>query len=259
MTHVPAAPATTICHGDWLALAATLKPSSIGLLYADPPFNTGRRKATPPLAARRGRQAHAVYEDSWPTTQDYIRWLRSRLEATLPAMRPSGNILIHCDWRASHHIRILLDDLVGEHCFRNHIIWHYGLGGSSPRMFARKHDDILFYCINPDKSWFDPPMIPAASRKLAGTLKKSTDVLDVPSLNNMASERTGYPTQKPIALLNILIRACCAPGDCVLDPCCGSGTTLVAAAGSGRCSIGFDMSEHAVSLARSRISGTECH
>ncbi len=240
---------------DWLVAARTLRASSIDLLYADPPFNTGARKRTPANAARAGRATRAAYADAWPDTRSYIAWLRERLVATLPALKPTANILIHCDWRASHHIRLLLDDLLGPDRFVNHLIWQYGLGGSSPRTFARKHDDILFYCVDPKTYWFTAPRTPATSRRLAGQTKKATDVLDIPSLNNMSRERTGYPTQKPLALLDLLIRACCppAPRGTVLDPCCGSGTTLVAALRAGRRAIGFDSSAAAIKVAQSRI------
>jgi DNA modification methylase len=195
----------------------------------------------------------ASFGDAWPDTASYIRWLRERLMATLPAMKPSGSILIHCDWRTDHHVRLLLDDLLGPDAFVNHLIWTYGLGGSSPRRFARKHDDILFYTLDPDAYWFTPPRVPATSQRLRGRSKKATDVLDVPSLNNMAAERTGYPTQKPRALLELLIGACCPPLGTVLDPCCGSGTTLIAAAALGRSAIGFDRSEPAIALTRRRL------
>jgi DNA modification methylase len=235
--------------GDWLEAARTLAPRSIDLLYADPPFNTGTVQSD-----RSGR-----FEDSWPTTGAYIGWLRERLAATLPALKPTANILLHVDFRVCHQARLLLDELLGEDRFVNHLIWSYGLGGSSPRRFARKHDDILFYCLEPDHYYFEPPMIPATSARMAGQLKKSTDVisipdvLDVPSINNMAKERTGYPTQKPLALLELLVRACCPPGGAVLDPCCGSGTTLLAAAKLGRSAIGFDINPDAVALARGRL------
>ena len=96
-------------------------------------------------------------------------------------------------------------------------------------------------------------MVPATSNRMKGMLKKATDVLDVPAINNMARERTGWPTQKPLALLELLVRACCPPGGRVLDPMCGSGTTLVAAANTGRRSIGLDRLADAVSIARTRL------
>lgn len=245
---------TRVQQGDWLDLAASLPAKSVDLLYADPPFNTGTAKRTPPGAARvRGRSARGAYNDRFASTGAFIAWLRERLDATLPALRASGNVLVHVDWRTSHHVRLLLDELLGPDRFVNHLVWAYGLGGSSPRAFARKHDDILFYCIDPARAFFRPPMVPATSVRLRGRLKKATDVLDIPSINNMARERTGYPTQKPLALLDLLVRACCPEGGVVLDPCCGSGTTLVAAALTGRTALGFDRSPAAVRTTRTRL------
>ncbi len=237
-----------VAHADWIDYVATLMPRSVDLIYVDPPFNTGNRQV-----GKRG--IAASYADTWPSTNDYVMWLRQRLLATLPALKPTANIMLHVDFRVCHHARILLDDLLGAHCFVNHLIWKYGLGGSSPRTFARKHDEILFYCIEPKLYYFKAPMVPATSRRMAGQLKKSTDVLDIPSLNNQALERTGYPTQKPLALLDLLINAACPPGGCVLDPCCGSGTTLVAAVRSGRTAQGCDLSAAAVGVAKARLDG----
>src|SRR5690606_14779178 len=97
------------------------------------------------------------------------------------------------------------------------------------------------------------PLVPATSRRMAGRMKKATDVLAIPAINNMAAERTGYPTQKPLALLEVLVRACCPPGGTVLDPCCGSGTTLVAAVRTGRRAVGCDLSPEAVRIAQERL------
>jgi DNA modification methylase len=228
---------------DWLEGVRSLPTASVDLVYADPPFMTGE--------ARRDRAG--AFDDRWSDPRAYLAWLRERLEATVPLLKPTGSLLLHLDWRASHHARLMLDDLLGADRFVNHLVWSYGLGGSSPRRFARKHDDILFYCVDPGRYWFEPPMVPATSRRMHGLDKKATDVLDIPAINNMARERVGWPTQKPLALLQLLIGACCPPGGTVLDPCCGSGTTLVAAAGLGRAAIGFDTSEDAVATARSRI------
>ncbi len=243
---VDAAETSVLC-ADWLDAARGLAPESVDLVYADPPFNTGQARAD-----RAG-----AFEDSWPTPADHIAWLRKRLEATLPAIKPAGSILLHVDWRTSHHVRLMLDDVLGADRFVNHIVWSYGLGGSSPRRFARKHDDILFYCLDPDRYYFEPPRIPATSRRMRGLTKKATDVLDIPAINNMASERTGWPTQKPLALLSLLIGACAPPGGLVLDPCCGSGATLVAATGLGRRGTGFDISPDAVELTRRRLAGAD--
>lgn len=255
----------SVHHTDWLD-AVTTQAESLGLrspsapqvdlLYADPPFNTGKTQTA----------GSGDFADAWPTTDAYIAWLRERLEPTLDLIKPTGSVLLHVDWRTSHRVRVLLDELLGADCFVNHLIWSYGLGGSSPRRFARKHDDILFYSRTPDGHWFDPPMVPATSRRMAGKMKKATDVLkipqeqdqvlDIPSINNMATERVGWPTQKPLALLELLIGACCPPGGLVLDPCCGSGTTLVAAAKLGRRAVGIDRDERAIEVAAERINSS---
>jgi DNA modification methylase len=232
-----------IITGDWLKSACGLDDSSIDLLYTDPPFNTGKQQS-----------AHAgAYADSWPTADAWVEWLRARLVVTIPKLKQTGVLLIHVDWRTSHRARVLLDELLGEDRFVNHLVWRYGLGGSSPRRFARKHDDILFYSIDPDRYFFQAPMIPATSNRMKGQLKKATDVLDIPSINNMASERVGYPTQKPLALLELLVGACCPPKGMVFDPCCGSGTTLVAAQRLGRGWIGCDLNPEAVAVASERL------
>lgn len=239
---------------DWLAFARALPRASVDLCYVDPPFNTGVKKtATRPIRGQRASHP-ASYQDKWPTIEAYLTWLRDRLAATIPVLKPTGNLLVHVDWRTSHRVRVMLDELLGADRFVNHLIWSYGLGGSSPRMFARKHDDILFYCVDPERHYFDPPRVAATSRRMKGQTKKAADVLDIPAINNMAAERTGYPTQKPLALLELLVRACSPPGGTVLDPCCGSGTTLVAAKRSGRVAIGCDSSAAAVRLTRTRLS-----
>jgi DNA modification methylase len=194
-----------------------------------------------------------AFDDRFASLNDYLDFLAARLVEAQRVLRDSGSILLHCDWRTSHRVRCVLDDVFGAERFVNHLIWSYGLGGSSPRTFARKHDDILFYS-KTDSYHFEAPRVPATSRRMMGMTKKATDVIDIPSINNLALERTGYPTQKPLALLSLLVNACCPSGGVVLDPCCGSGTTLVAALESGRSAIGFDVSDEALTIARGRCA-----
>jgi site-specific DNA-methyltransferase (adenine-specific) len=243
LSAAPQGSGTRLIGGDWLDVVSTLEDGSVDLLYADPPFNTGRKQA--------GRAGS--YEDRWPGRGEYIDWLESRLRATLPKLKASASVLLHVDYRVSHLVRVMLDEVLGEDRFVNHLIWSYGLGGSSPRRFARKHDDILFYCVEPEAYWFEPPRVKATSRRMKGQTKKATDVLDVASINNMAAERTGYPTQKPLELLRLLVKACCPPGGMVLDPCCGSGTTLVAAALEGRRAVGVDRNPEAIAVSLGRL------
>lgn len=234
-------PANEIIHADCRSVLPTWPDACIDLAYLDPPFNTGKQHKT----------ESGAFRDQWRDTRNYLAFLREIVTELRRLLKPTGSILLHCDWRTCHHLRLLLDEVFGDDCFVNHLIWRYGLGGSSPRRFARKHDDILFYSRS-DSYFFDPPRVPATSVRMKGQSKKATDVLDVPAINNMAGERTGYPTQKPLALLELLIKACCPPGGIVLDPCCGSGTTLVAAARLGRSYLGIDASPEAVTIAHKR-------
>jgi hypothetical protein len=235
----------------------------------DPPFGTGRD--------------FGAYDDRWETRDALVSMLKPRFEAVRALLRDDGSILVHLDHRVAHAVAIVLDELFGagdrdprestpRPGFRNEIIWTYGLGGSSSRFYPRKHDVIFWYTKGPD--WiFDPPTMPARSIRMKGREKKqldvfagppslpeleialdgSTDVWDVASINNMAKERTGYPTQKPLALLERFVLAHSRPGDLILDPFCGSGTTLAAAEKHGRSAIGIDKSPEAVRIARSRL------
>jgi len=238
------APGARLARADWLDAARALPRASVDLLYADPPYSTGRTQRGPA----------GEFEDSWPDLGAYLAWLRERLEASLPLLKPESAIILHLDWRTSHRARVLLDELMGPESFVNHLVWSYGLGGSSPRRFARKHDDLLYYAVDPERCYFEAPRVPATSRRMRGETKKATDVLEIPALNNMAAERVGYPTQKPLALLDVLIRACCPPGGVVFDPCCGSGTTLIAAREAGREAAGCDASSRAVSVTNARLT-----
>ena len=234
----------TIHHADCFDILTQMPEACINLCYLDPPFNTGRTR----------QDAVGAYADAWESIDAYLAFMQPRIEYIHRVLRDDGSILLHCDWRTSHHLRLMLDSIFGEQHFVNHLIWTYGLGGSSPRRFARKHDDILFYARS-DEYYFSPPMVPATSRRMEGQLKKATDVLDIPAINNMAAERLGYPTQKPIALLEMLISACCPDEGIVFDPFCGSGTALHAAQRLGRMWIGIDRNPDAVGVARNRLAG----
>ncbi len=229
-----------------MSVLEELPSACVDLVYLDPPFNSG--------SERRGRSG-LRFADRFGDIAAYRAFLAPRLQAIHRVLAATGSILVHVDWHTSHHVRLMLDEIFGSENFVNQLVWSYGLGGSGPRSFARKHDDIFFYGRTPDY-WFEPPLVPARSARLRGRMKKATDVIDIASINNMAIERTGWPTQKPIALLDMLVRACCTPGGTVLDPTCGSGTTLVAAVNSGRRALGIDISDEALAIAASRLNSS---
>ena len=264
-----------VIEGDNLDVLARLADDDavrgrVALVYLDPPFGTGRN--------------FGAYDDRWKGGRaGLVESLRPRLVLLHRLLADDGSILVHLDQRVAHVIAVLLDDLfgVGERDpattpptpgFRSEIIWTYGLGGSSSRVYPKKHDTILWY--SKGERWtFDPPRIAARSARMRGQSKKQLDVMigpprvdhddddvrsladvwDLAAINNMAKERTGYPTQKPLALLERFVAAHSRPGELVLDPYCGSGTTLVAARRLGRSAIGIDESPEAVRVARERL------
>ena len=249
-------------HDDNLPILRALPAESIHLIATDPPFNTGREISTdshrpaanaqfkdqwswerdvdpewPPHLAEACPTALSVIETSRATYGDdmatFLCFMAIRLIEMRRILKDDGSIYVHCDPTSSHYLKQLMDAIFGVANFRNEIIWAYGLGGSSPKRFSRKHDVILFYTKS-NRYTFNKPQTPATSQKLKGQMKGATDVWNIPSLNNMAKERTGYPTQKPLALYERIIAASTNEGDIVLDPFCGSGTTLLAAQRLGR-------------------------
>ena len=267
--------------GDNLPILRALPSESIHLIATDPPFNTGREISTdshrpaanaqfrdrwswerdvdpewPPHLAEACPTALSVIETSRATYGDnmaaFLCFMAVRLIEMRRILKDDGSIYVHCDPTASHYLKQLMDAIYRVANFRNEIIWTYGLGGSSPKRFSRKHDVILFYT-KLDSYTFNKPQTPATSQKLKGRMKGATDVWNIPSLNNMAKERTGYPTQKPLALYERIIAASTNEGDIVLDPFCGAGTTLLAAQRLGRKWIGVDSNPTALETLKSRL------
>jgi len=231
--------------GDCLAALGGLGDASVDLAYADPPFFSGR--------TRRGR-AGARFGDCWGGDLDgYVGWLVARLAPLRRVLRPTGSVYVHLDWRAVHHVKVALDAHWGRERFLNEIVWLYGLGGSSPRHWPRKHDTLLWYACEPGRQHFEAPRVPARSRRMAGGTKKAPDWWDIPAINNQARERTGWPTQKPEALLERIVASSCPPGGLVIDLFSGSGTTAVVAARLGRRFYACDVSPRAIEVAATRL------
>ena len=260
----------TLYHGDNLDFLRGMNSESVHLIATDPPFNKNRDfYATPDsLAAgarfkdrwRWDKDVHEEWTDSliddWPAVWEVITaaraaygddmgaflcWLGVRLLEMWRILRRDGSIYLHIDHTAHAYVKCLMDAIFGRKNFRNEIVWCYSLGGSSKRYWSRKHDSILFYTKSSNYK-FHKPQIPATSVRLAGKSKGMLDWwVDIPSLNNMAKERTGYPTQKPLALYRRIIAASSNEGDIVLDPCCGCATTPVAAEQLKRRWVGMDI------------------
>lgn len=250
----------TLIHGDALEVAPTLPKGEAALIYLDPPFFTGKR--------RRNRDGGPAYDDRWPGgLAGYLAFLRSLIETARPLLTPHGILALHLDWRAAHHGRIELERVFGARGFVNEIIWAYRTGGGTKRALARKHDTIHVFAAGPDWT-FHPQKERSYLAHRYGfsnieihedergpyTLSALRDVWEIPALRGNQREYVGYPTQKPQALLSRLIECFSNEGELVVDLCCGSGTTLVAAAASGRRWLGVDSSAEAIKLARGRLA-----
>ncbi|HOA74847.1 MAG TPA: site-specific DNA-methyltransferase [Phycisphaerae bacterium] len=252
---------------DNLAFMAGLPDACCQLIYADPPFFTGRTHV-------RDNGRHSL-DDNWPGGLDsYLAFLRPRLVEMRRLLAETGVLCLHLDWHASHYGRVLLDEIFGYDHFLNEIIWSYRTGGVSRRWFGRKHDTLLVYarCVDrhkfnllregtfrTDGMNYDEQGRPYKNTKTGRLYFNAagpavTDVWEIPFLSTVSLERTGYPAQKPEALLARIIQAFSDPGDLVADFFCGSGTTLAAARKLERRWIGCDASAKAVEIARQRLA-----
>ncbi len=239
------------------------------LIYADPPFNSNRKIA-------HGRSS-AGFDDRYEGGLDgYLEFLRPRLVEMHRLLSPRGSLCVHLDGRTVHYVKVILDELFGRDNFLNEIVWSYRSGGRPAQWFARKHDTLLLYARRIGEHTFNRlrggEYRTLGLRKTSeGRLYKSTrngrlefhsdgpvlsDVWDIPFLSTVAAERTGYPTQKPEALLERLIRGCSNEDDLIADFFCGSGTTLVVAKRLGRRWLGCDVNSQAIDVTRRRLAAT---
>ena len=210
--------------------------------------------------------------------KSYLAYMAIRLLEMKRILKPTGSIYLHCDPTMSHYLKIVMDAVFGRRNFRNEIVWCYTGASNTPRWFPRKHDIVLSYCNGEDAvfyrdkvripyhpetlarkgraddSWFtNPKRSQADVRDVLGNGKVPEDWWeDIPKLTNQR-ERVGYPTQKPLALLNRIIQANCPDGGIVFDPFCGCATTLVAAEDIKRAWIGIDIPPKAADLVVERI------
>ncbi len=273
-----ALPQNRLILGDNLAVMSALLPAlegQINLIYADPPFFTNRHY---PARIGRGEDSRKPqewelaegYPDHWTDIDAYLDMLYPRLALMHRLLAPTGTLYLHLDWHANAYARLLLDELFGPERLLNEIVWTYH--GPSPirSAFNRKHDIILAYTKGPEyvfnvdavRQPYDPNTVKTfASSPKAGfgkvpdleRGKVPEDWWYFPVVARLHQERTGYPTQKPAALLERIIRASSNPGDCVADFFCGSGTAAAAANRLGRSFVANDGAWRAVHITRSRL------
>ncbi|HEV7465674.1 MAG TPA: site-specific DNA-methyltransferase [Candidatus Dormibacteraeota bacterium] len=251
-----------------------LPDAGVALVYIDPPFNTGRVQRRTSMrtvhsdggdrtgfGGRRYRTETTGVSAYSDVHDDYLAFLEPRLREAWRVLRPTGTLYVHLDYREVHHVKVLLDGLVGRERFLNEIIWAYDYGARSRRRWPAKHDNILVYVKDPQAYWFDsaevdrepymaPGLVTAAKAELG---KLPTDVWWHTIVSPTGREKTGYPTQKPEAVLRRILTASSRPGDCVLDFFAGSGTTGAVARRLGRRFVLVDCNPEAFEVMRQRL------
>jgi len=262
----------------------------VDLIYLDPPFFTGKvQKGTWQPGAM-----EVSYEDSkkfwgtkgatgaptWikevgvkrPAFASYLEYMRKRLELCERIMKNTGSIYLHCDYRASHYLKMVMDGVFSSKNFKNEIVWCYSGGGIPRKDFPRKHDTIFRYTKSGNYTFHVEYKPYAENTQQVGIhstysgdtredikidLERGTPVtdwwIDVKTVTGWNPEVLGYPTQKPLALLERIIKASSNEGDLVMDPFCGCGTAIAAAHKLNRNWIGIDIENDACTVIRKRF------
>jgi len=271
----PGGPWEGVVLGDNLEVLRTLPDGCVDLVYIDPPFGTGQRRRLDSIRTGSGDRTRVgfggrtfrwetvsslQYEDGMELDR-YLEFLAPRLAEMHRVLTTRGSLYIHLDHHAVHHVRMLLDDIFGAERFLNEIVWAYDYGGRARDRWARKHDNILWYARSGtwvfnreavDRIPYMAPGLVGAAKAARGKLP--TDVWWMTIVPTSGRERTGYPTQKPLRLLERIIRASSYPGELVADFFGGSGTTAVAAARLGRRHLSVDSNPEAIRITEERLA-----
>jgi len=264
--------------GDNLEILRSLPDASVDLIYIDPPFNTGKsqsrtqiKTAADSTGDRTGFQGKRyrtikvgtkAYAD---TFDDYLGFIEPRIEEAHRLLKPTGSFFFHIDYREVHYCKVLIDAIFGRASFINEIIWSYDYGARSTKRWSAKHDNILWYAKDPESYTFryaDIDRIPYMAPGLVGPEKAArgktpTDVWWNTIVSPNGREKTGYPTQKPLAILNRIVRVHSNPGERLLDFFAGSGSFGEAAARNGREFVLIDQNPQAIAVMERRLAFAE--
>ena len=261
--------------GDNLEVLVTLPSRMARLIYIDPPFNTGQTRERVTLRTvrdidgdRRGFQGERYRTIRTGTSsyaddrQDYLAFLEPRLMEARRILTDDGSFFFHIDYREAHYCKLLLDGIFGRSSFINEIVWAYDYGGRPKRRWPAKHDTIFWYAVDPQNYVFNYAAIdriPYLAPGLVGAEKAArgktpTDVWWSTIVSPTGKEKTGYPTQKPLKILERVVTVHSQPGDLVVDFFAGSGTTGEAAARNGRRYLLIDSNPEAVRVMARRLA-----
>lgn len=261
--------------GDNLPILKTIASSSVELIYIDPPFNTGKSQTRHQISTihdedgdRTGFQGRRYRTVKVSTTgysdqfDDYLGFLRPRLVEAHRTLKPTGSLFFHIDYREVHYCKIMLDDIFGRDCFQNEIIWSYDYGGRSKKKWPAKHDNILWYSKHPSKYTFNlqscdriaymAPDLVGPEKAARG--KTPTDVWWHTIVPTNGKEKTGYATQKPLGIVERIVKVHSNPGDLCLDFFAGSGTLGEAAAKHERKFVLVDCNPKAIEVMEKRLA-----
>lgn len=276
-----------VVHGDALALGDHVPAGAVDLAYLDPPFKVEKTFAARLSHGESRAKGTVAYDDTWASLEAYLAWLEARVAIVHGLLSPSGTMWLHLDQRAVHEAKLVCDRVFGAKGFRGEVIWLPGNGSKSRSGPGMSHQTLLLYARGKEPIWNakDPALrAPFAATSQAmhfqnvdedgrryrdRTVGKKTYRYyadegralgsvwsDCPSMSAntpLRKETTGYPTQKPLKLLDRVVRASSLPDSLVLDPFCGSGTTLVAAAQAGRRFTGNDIGALAIETTKKRL------
>ena len=267
-----------IYHGNCVEKLKEIEANKVDLIYFDPPFFTQRKHSL----TNKDNSKTYEFDDKYNSIEEYLELVENVLLESKRVLKNTGSVFLHCDKTASHNIRVVMDKVFGRENFQSEIIWSYKRWSNAKKGLLNAHQVIFFYSKTQDFKFNTLYTDYSATTNLdqilqdrernengksvykkdengnvvLGKEKKGvplSDVWEIPYLNPKAKERTGYPTQKPVLLLNQILNIVTDEGDLVVDPFCGSGTTCVSAKSLKRQFIGIDISKDAVELANSRL------
>lgn len=267
-----------IYHGNCIEKLKEIEANKVDLIYFDPPFFTQRKHSL----TNKDNSKTYQFDDKYNSIEEYLKLVENVLLESKRVLKNTGSVFLHCDKTASHNIRVVMDKVFGRENFQSEIIWSYKRWSNAKKGLLNAHQVIFFYSKTQDfkfNTLFTDYSVTTNLDQILqdrernengksvykkdengnvvlGKEKKGvplSDVWEIPYLNPKAKERTGYPTQKPVLLLNQILNIVTDEGDLVVDPFCGSGTTCVSAKSLKRQFIGIDISKDAVELANSRL------
>ena len=265
---------STVIFGDNLDALKNIPSNSVNLIYIDPPFNTGKVQARKHLKTTRSKDGDRKgYKGEMYTTEvlgeksyddffdDFLLFIKPRLIEAYRVLKNNGSLFFHIDYREAHYCKVLLDKVFGRDCFMNEIIWAYDYGARSRSKWSAKHDTIFWYAKDPkdytynydaiDRIPYMAPGLVGKEKALKG--KTPTDVWWNTIVSPNGHEKTGYPTQKPKAIIERIIRVHSDEGDAVLDFFAGSGTLGEVAYASSRPFILIDNNKQSIEVIKERF------